>query len=184
MAILIDSSVLIGLERRGKDPDELETVTDEESFALASITASEILVGVHRADSSQRRQRRQKWVEDALGRFLVLPLDLSVARLHAQLWAQLSASGAMIGLHDIQVAATALAHDYAVLTDNVRDFERVPGLVVRQPHLPRRGTLLLSHDHRTRHRSAAHHRNLVRASRAHSLLALRQRSSRSRGLGA
>jgi tRNA(fMet)-specific endonuclease VapC len=39
----------------------------------------------------------------------------------------------MIGLHDIEVAATALTHGYGVLTDNVRDFERVPGLIVRQP---------------------------------------------------
>ncbi len=136
MAVLIDTSVLIGLERRGKDLGALVTATNDESIALASITASEILVGMHRADSSQRRQQREKWVEDALGRFSILPFDLSVARLHAQLWAQLSASGAMIGIHDIQVAATALAYNYAVLTDNVRDFERVPGLAVRQPLWP------------------------------------------------
>ena len=39
----------------------------------------------------------------------------------------------MIGAHDLQIAATALAWGYAVLTDNLRDFHRVPGLEVRQP---------------------------------------------------
>jgi len=133
MAVLIDSSVLIGLERRGKDLDDLMSLTLDESFALASITASEILVGIYRADSPQRRHHRETWVENALALFPVLPFDLTVARVHAQLWAQLLTTGLMIGLHDVQVAATALSRDYSVLTDNVRDFERVPGLIVRQP---------------------------------------------------
>jgi len=133
MALLIDTTVLIGLERRGGKLDELVTGMPDEQFALATITASEILVGIYRTDSAQRRVSRERWVEDALGRLPVLPFDLTVARLHAKLWAELSAGGTMIGLHDIQVAATALTHGYSVLTENVREFGRVPGLVVRQP---------------------------------------------------
>jgi len=53
-----------------------------------------------------------------------------------QIAAQLATAGTKIDAHDIQVATTALAYDYAVLTDNVRDFERVPGLTVRQPQWP------------------------------------------------
>jgi hypothetical protein len=51
-----------------------------------------------------------------------------VARTHARLWAQLAA-GTPVGAHDLLIAATALAHGYAVLTDDPRDFGRVPGLV-------------------------------------------------------
>jgi tRNA(fMet)-specific endonuclease VapC len=136
MALLIDSTVLISLERRGKDPDELVATIPDEDLAMAAITASEILVGVHNADSPQRRMNREKWVEGALGRFLLLPFDLAVARVYAKVWADLTAGGTMIGLHDIQVAATALTHGYAVLSENVRDFGRVPGLVVQQPAWP------------------------------------------------
>jgi len=136
MALLIDSTVLIGLERRGRDPDALVAMIPDEEVAIAAITASEILVGVHKADSSERRVLREKWVEDALGRFPLLPFDLTVARRHAKLWADLSAGGTMIGLHDIQIAATALAHSYGVLTENVRDFQRVPGLIVQPPAWP------------------------------------------------
>ena len=133
MALLIDSTVLIGLERRGRGASAFGSVTREEDLAIAAITASEILVGRYNADSPQRRITRERWVEDALGRLPLLPFELAVARQYAKLWADLSAGGSMIGLHDIQVAATALTHGYGVLTDNVRDFERVPGLVARQP---------------------------------------------------
>ena len=63
----------------------------------------------------------------------VLPFDLLVARVHARVSAQLLDAGRLIGAHDLLIAATALAHGYAVLTQNLRDFRRVPGLDVRQP---------------------------------------------------
>ena len=63
-----------------------------------------------------------------------LPFDLRVARMHARIWAQLAAAGQPIGAHDVLIAATALAHGYAVLTQHLRDFQQVPGLVVRQPN--------------------------------------------------
>jgi predicted nucleic acid-binding protein len=39
-------------------------------------------------------------------------------------------------MHDLLIAATVVAHGYAVLTENVREFGRIPGLVVRQPAWP------------------------------------------------
>ncbi len=57
MARLIDSSVFIDLERRGGTIGDLDAILLGEPFALASITASELLVGVHRADAGRRRGR-------------------------------------------------------------------------------------------------------------------------------
>jgi len=73
-------------------------------------------------------------VEAILERVPVLPFELRTARVHARTWAQLVSGGQSIGAHDLLIAATALAHGYAVLTQNRREFERVPGLVVRQPN--------------------------------------------------
>ncbi len=136
MAHLIDTSVLIALERRrlplgalaGAVPDGLDM-----PLALAGVTASELLVGVHRADTPERRLRRGAFVEALLETIPVLAFDLRVARTHARLWAQLAAAGTQVGAHDLMIAATALAHGYAVLTDNPRDFGRVPGLEIKQP---------------------------------------------------
>lgn len=133
MAVLIDTSVVIAVERRGLPPEDAIAVVGTEDAAMASITASELLIGVHRADSPARRLRREAFVEAILAALPVIAFDLRIARVYAQLSAQLAAAGQPIGAHDLLIAATALADGSAVLTLNMRDFRRVPGLVVRQP---------------------------------------------------
>ena len=133
MAQLIDTSVFISLERQGQSIGTVAGATVDEPVALAAITASELLVGVKRAQSPRQRMRREAFVEAILEAIPVLPIDLVVARVHAEIWSQLRDEGHSIGAHDMLIAATAVAHGYAVLTDNVREFRRVPGLEVRQP---------------------------------------------------
>ena len=133
MARPVDSTVVIELERRDQSLSDLEAIIPGEPFAFAAITASELLVGVHRADSPARRSRRQDFIEAVLGEVPIIPFDLPVARVHARVLAELMATGQMIGRNDLLIAATALAHDCDVLTHNRRHFERVPGLVVHRP---------------------------------------------------
>ncbi len=106
---------------------------NDQDVALAAITASELLVRVHRARTTGQRVRREATVEAVLAALPILPFDLDVAPLHASLSAEMLAFGQIIGSHDLLIAATAMANNYAVLTTNVRDFSRVPGLVVREP---------------------------------------------------
>jgi len=89
-----------------------------------------LLVGVHRADSAARRNQRLSYVEAILAGFPILPVDTEAARLHAQLHAAQLTAGPRSGAHDLLIAATALAHGFAVLTRDVDDFSRVPGLSV------------------------------------------------------
>jgi tRNA(fMet)-specific endonuclease VapC len=133
VAALVDSSVVIHIERNGLTFDALVAAAPESPLGLASMTTSELLVGVHRADTPERRRRRQDFVEAFLLRLPVLPFDFDAARIYAQVWAQPAAAGQMIGANDLVIAATALAHGYAVLTDNVRHFERIAGLEVQRP---------------------------------------------------
>lgn len=134
MALLIDSSIFIALERRGQPLSVLGLVAgQDESVALSAITASELLAGAYRADTPERRTRRQAFVESVLEVIPVFPFDIQVARTHARIWAQLAGVGQTIGAHDLLIAATALTYRYSVLTDNVREFQRVPGLEVKQP---------------------------------------------------
>jgi tRNA(fMet)-specific endonuclease VapC len=134
VAVIIDSSVFITAERRGLNPLGLKDVVSDEPAVLATITASELLFGVHRADSPSRRTVREAFVEAILDIFPALPFDLIVARRHARLGSDLRSVGIKIGDHDLIIAATALANGYDILTDNPRDFDRVPGLVVRRPN--------------------------------------------------
>lgn len=133
MAFVIDTSVFITLERRHQSVHILLDLIGDEYVALASITASELLIGMHLAASPQSTLAHEESMNRLLDTFPVLPFDLQVARTHARLWAQLRSVGQMIGAHDLIIAATALAHGYDLLTGNVRDFGRVPDLTIRQP---------------------------------------------------
>jgi predicted nucleic acid-binding protein len=127
---LIDSSVLIASERGALDLGATLATQGEEPVAIAAVTASELLHGVHRAAIAAHRRRRQAFVEGLLARLPVLPFDLVVARIHASLWATLAARGTNVGAHDLLIAATALAAGYRVASRDLRSFPRIPGLTV------------------------------------------------------
>jgi len=130
VAVLIDASVLIEHERRRLDLDRHLAQRQQEEFFLSVITVSELLHGVHRAVQLEVRAKRSAFVEALLERFPLLPIDLATARAHAQVWAELAVAGRIIGPNDLWLAATGLAHGLIMVTANVREFARIPGLAV------------------------------------------------------
>jgi predicted nucleic acid-binding protein len=141
LGILLDTSVLIGIERTlGRSSAEARLddlaglLPTEAEMGISAVTASELLHGVHRANSA-RRPAREAYVEAVLRTFPAFPFDLPVARIHGHLWADLAAGGIRIGPHDLIVAATAIAKGWAVATLNGKEFCRVPGLTVIEPDL-------------------------------------------------
>lgn len=138
MGTVLDTTVFIELERAMRDLPAVRAMTEvaqrfearlgeDEEVAIAAITASELLRGVHRA-TDEHRGRRAAFVEAVLAAFPTLSFDLLVARAHARLWAGLASSGAEVGAHDRLVAATAISAGWQVGTANTRHFERIPGL--------------------------------------------------------
>jgi len=132
MGVLIDASVLIEHDRKRLDLEHHLEQRAEEEFFLSVVTASELLHGVHRATDAAVRARRSAWVEAILERFPLLPLDVQIARSHAQVWGELASRGQLIGPHDLWLAASCLAHGLVMVTANGREFNRVPGLQVEQ----------------------------------------------------
>jgi tRNA(fMet)-specific endonuclease VapC len=127
MGIMLDTSVLVRAERDREQLD-LGAWSQEAPVFISAITASELLTGVHRADSEARRKRRAEYVERLLEAIPVLEFGLRVARVHASIFADITKKGTPVGAHDLMIAATALSHDLAVCTCNARDFARVPEL--------------------------------------------------------
>jgi tRNA(fMet)-specific endonuclease VapC len=126
MGMILDSSILVAFERRRFDLERL--LTDRSPVAIAAVTAAELLIGVHRADTPERRSRREAFVENLFARMPIIPFDLPQARLYAIQFAELSARGETIGDRDLQIAVMALSLDYELATLNVREFKRVSGL--------------------------------------------------------
>jgi tRNA(fMet)-specific endonuclease VapC len=140
MAAVVDTTVFIDLERstsregRARSAELIgqrltECLGPDEEAAIAAITASELLHGVHRAGASHRA-RREAFVESILAAIPVLDFDLLAARAHARLWTNLAKAGSDVRPHDRIVAATAISLGWRVATANVRHFARIPGLDV------------------------------------------------------
>jgi predicted nucleic acid-binding protein len=128
MGLILDTSVLIADERGRFDMPGFLRQFPAPQPIIAAITASELLHGVERAQDPARRARRQHHVEQILASVLVQAFDLTQARHHARLWADLEARGLVIGPHDLQIAAAGLAFGHDVATLNVSEFQRVAGL--------------------------------------------------------
>jgi tRNA(fMet)-specific endonuclease VapC len=131
VGILIDTDLLIDLERRSRVP-EIDVALGDEDRAISVITVSELLHGVLRA-SGAVQVRRRAFVEHLLAGLEAIPITEPVARMHAQIWADLASRGSMIGAHDLWIAATALAHGFGVATRNSADYGRVTGLRLVAP---------------------------------------------------
>ena len=93
MGVILDTSVLIAFERDAVDLDTFIHGRSREAFGVSVITASELLHGVHRADTAKRRIKRAAYVEKVLDQITVYPFDLAAARIYGELWARLRSRG-------------------------------------------------------------------------------------------
>jgi predicted nucleic acid-binding protein len=128
VATLIDSSVLIAVERGNLDLHGLLARHGDSEVLLSSVTVAELLHGVYRARTVEQRTRRENIIEQWLADFPVVAFDLAIARVHAPLGAHLASRGVIVGAHDLQIAATALAIDASLATRDERSFPKIRGL--------------------------------------------------------
>lgn len=97
--------------------------------SISVISVSELLHGVHRSKVAERPRRRAV-VERLLTQFVAIPITDEIARVHAEIGADLAMSSNPVATHDLWIGATALVHGLAVATRDRRSFERIPGLDV------------------------------------------------------
>lgn len=96
-------------------------------LCVSSITHAELRFGAARSPS---RKRYDHLIDVFLGRIEVLPFDDEAARACGEVRASLEARGERIGDLDMLIAGHAVAARRVVVTNNVREFTRVSGLVV------------------------------------------------------
>jgi len=132
MGVIFDTSVLITLERQSRAIERLVAGRENEPFGISVITASELLHGVHRADSDKRRLMRGAFVEKIIQTFPLYPFDVNAARVYANLWSTLAKKGVTIGAHDLMIASTAIALGFSVITSDVRDYSKLKEVTVEK----------------------------------------------------
>jgi len=128
VGLILDTSILVAEERGAFDLRALLRDNPTAPIGIAAITASELLQGALRRIDPAIRVRRLARIEAAIALLAVYSFGPDEARRHAELWAHLMNVGTPIGAHDMLIAATALARGDYVVTLNVAEFTRVPGL--------------------------------------------------------
>jgi predicted nucleic acid-binding protein len=136
MGLILDSSVVIAAERRGTMVpqliEEIVKATGDQNAALSAIGLTELVHGIYRANSSETRFKREFYLSGLLASLEVVPYTKEVAMIAGQIDGEQQSRGVVIPYVDLLIGATALSLDYAVLTGNLRDFQRIPGLTVRK----------------------------------------------------
>jgi tRNA(fMet)-specific endonuclease VapC len=127
MAYLLDTNILSQAVRMPQG--EIATrvrQTGEANVFTSIVVAAELRFGARKSGS----ERLASNVEDVLGSIKIEPLDAPSDGHYASLRTALERAGTPIGANDMLIAAHALATDSILVTDNVKEFSRVPGLKI------------------------------------------------------
>ncbi len=134
MSYLLDTCVLSKLRRINKQPDiKLKnwiTKHSEDSYFVSALTIGEIQSGISKLnlkknDEKQKRLVLEDWLlEELIPRFKdrILPVDIEVVLKWGRLLGEGKQRGFVIPIVDGLIAATAIVHNFAVVTENINDF--------------------------------------------------------------
>jgi tRNA(fMet)-specific endonuclease VapC len=132
MAIILDADVIIRGEKGTFDLQKWVASCPNDQFEIAAITVAELWHGVERA-TGKHRATRERYLRAVLEPVPIISYTEQTAYEHARVWAELEASGKMIGFYDLIVGATALERGSKVATFNKRHFAQIRGLSVIEP---------------------------------------------------
>ncbi len=97
------------------------------SVAMSLVTHGELLYGAYR---SQNSEKAKNILDELVAMISVIPIGKEVARHYAEIRADLASKGLLIGNNDLWIAAHVRSLHKTLVTNNVKEFERVRGLSI------------------------------------------------------
>jgi tRNA(fMet)-specific endonuclease VapC len=127
LGYMLDTNICIYVMKRF--PPELREKFNAlaEQLCVSCITLGELHYG---AETSARRPETLSAIEDFVARLEVLPFGDKAAAHYGQLRAELQRAGKPCGAHDMQIGGHARSEGLILVTSNMREFARMPGLRV------------------------------------------------------
>ncbi len=125
--ILLDTNICIHVIN-ARPPAVLERFRQHRmgEIGVCSVVAAELAYGVAKSGSTRNRQA----LEMFLAPLVVLPFDEAALWVYGDLRAELERKGTPIGSLDTMIAAHAISQHSTLVTNNTREFARVPGLAL------------------------------------------------------
>lgn len=129
MKFLLDTNICVYLIKH-KPPQVIDRFRACElgDIAISSITVAELNYGIAK---SQQRDRNQAALDRFLLPLTIVPFDRAASDYYGQLRHNLERQGQPIGNMDLLIAAHALSLRLEIVTNNVREFSRIPHLSVQ-----------------------------------------------------
>lgn len=126
MRYLLDTNIVIAAMKGAPPVRERLAAMPLSDLLLSPIVLGELQLGV---EKSQHRDRNAERLTRLVEGIEAVPLDAETSRHYGAIRAALERAGTLIGANDCWIAAQGLALGAVVVTDNVAEFSRVPGLV-------------------------------------------------------
>ena len=127
MTYLLDTDICIGVLRQKPGMVEKLSRLAPADVAVSMVTVYELFCGVEKAGDPARERAK---VERFISAIVELPLERVAAQTAAQVRAELERQGTGIGPYDLLIAGQALASNLTLVTGNLAEFRRVPGLKI------------------------------------------------------
>ena len=123
---LLDTNMVIYVIKRR--PVEVLGLFNENAgrMAISAITLAEL---IHGAEKSTRVAQNLAVVDDFASLLEVLPYTSRASQHYGAIRAVLERAGRPIGVNDLHIAAHARSEGLTLVTNNLAEFERVPGLL-------------------------------------------------------
>ena len=130
MTHLLDANIIIAIlkgKTNGQSASRRLAELPADEVAVCSVVEAELW---HGAEKYRVPQQRRDELRELLAPHDSLPFDSLCVPHYARIRHHLEQEGQIIGGNDLLIAATALAHDLTLVTNNAAEFRRVPGLRV------------------------------------------------------
>jgi tRNA(fMet)-specific endonuclease VapC len=124
---MLDANICIAYLKGGEAAAFRRMDSDRYGVCISSIVYAELAYGV---EKSGKRARNAAALEDFVSMLRILPFKDDAAAHYGQIRAELERAGTPIGNNDLLIAAHARAEGLTLVTNNRREFDRVPGLKV------------------------------------------------------
>jgi tRNA(fMet)-specific endonuclease VapC len=125
---LLDTNVCVDyLTRRYASVVERVQASSPEDLCLSSVVVAELRYG---ADKSQKRAENHRTIDILVNEIVCLDFDADAAAVFGRIRCDLESRGEPIGPYDLMIAAHAVSLGLVLVSDNLREFRRVGGLVM------------------------------------------------------
>ncbi|MFO7761883.1 MAG: type II toxin-antitoxin system tRNA(fMet)-specific endonuclease VapC [Thermodesulfobacteriota bacterium] len=124
---LLDTNIVIYTMKNRPQRVKKHFLQHQGRMAISAVTLGELVFG---AEHSRQVERNLADIEAMSARLEVLPFDNKAAYLFGQIRAALYSAGRPIGPYDMMIAGQARASGLILVTNNLKEFEQVPGLIL------------------------------------------------------